>query len=84
METLLESVSGSEVNESNGSIIWFIPDMENLTPQNILTNYRNLTRFDFADSPRQRCFAAARIAPNDNEAHFVTIHYSSALRSLGH
>lgn len=84
METLLESVSGSEVNESNGSIIWFIPDLENLTPQNILTNYRNLTRLDLADSPRQRSFAATWIAPNDNEARFVTIHYSSALRPLGH
>lgn len=29
---------------------------------NLLTNYRNVTRFDFADSSRRRCFVAARIA----------------------
>lgn len=53
MESLRESVSGSEVYESNGSIFRFISDVKDLAPQNILTNDGNLAGLDLADSPRQ-------------------------------
>lgn len=76
MESLSESVSGSEVYESNSCIFWFISDVKDLAPQNILTNDGNLAGFDLADSPRQRRFAAAGITSDDNEARFITLcHY---------